>query len=162
VLRDDWVIIHSDTVQVEPVAKGRPRTFKQGRYYKTITPEKTKEFERKLAWLFASALTLRKLKKIDRDQAVGVSILCVHTRPKSMRTARHSGDLIWKTTKPDSDNLAKAVLDSLVKSGILDDDAQIVWHECGKAYSEYSHEEKRVTPGRVSIELFALRGDVET
>jgi len=158
-LRDDWALIHADTVEIEPVAKGRPRTFKRGNVTRTVTPEKTRKFEDKLAWLLAGALTLRRLKKIDKGEPVGVSILCVHQRPKYKCRASSPPGLVWKTTKPDSDNLAKSVIDALVKSGILDDDAQIVWHECGKCESEYDHETKTAKPGRISIELFGLRKD---
>lgn len=33
---------------------------------------------------------------------------------------------MWRCTKPDADNVAKAVLDALVKAGVLRDDVQVV------------------------------------
>ena len=154
-LRNDWVLVHADEIEIEPVGKGRPRTMRKGNRTVTVTPEKTRQFEKRLAWLMAGAVTLRQLErlKFKPGQPVGVSILAIHSRPQSMMGAKWPDGLIWKHTRPDGDNIGKACLDSLEKAGILHDDAQVVWFEVGKAYAE------KTGKARISFELFALPED---
>ena len=42
---------------------------------------------------------------------------------------------VWKTTRPDLDNLEKAVLDSLVRLRVIEDDSQVVSKMTQKLYS---------------------------
>lgn len=51
-------------------------------------------------------------------------------RPKS----RKDGE--WKDTRPDTDNLIKLLKDCMTEAGCWRDDAQVVWEECCKMYSE--------------------------
>lgn len=40
----------------------------------------------------------------------------------------------WRTTKPDTDNLQKALKDCMTKLGYWEDDAQVVWETAQKIY----------------------------
>lgn len=56
---------------------------------------------------------------------VSVSIVCVFPRPKSMTKKTRPNLRCWKDSKPDADNLAKSVCDSL--NGLAwRDDSQVV------------------------------------
>lgn len=122
---------------IEPVPKLRPR-FKivRGKVF-THTPEKTKEFENKVA-----AMYLEKTKQgmFECHKPLSVSITFCLEIPKSFtkkkRTDIESG-ILQHTVKPDLDNLTKAILDAL--NGIAwNDDAQIVNLNVHKEYSSGS------------------------
>jgi Holliday junction resolvase RusA-like endonuclease len=155
-LPDNWVLAHRDVVEIEPIGKGRPRTVRRGRYSHTYTPEKTKRFEEKLAFILRGKLSVRTPPVAKAGQPVMVSILAVHSRPKNMYRAADSPDLIWKCTRPDADNIGKACCDAIEKAGnIIDNDAQIVLIEVGKAYAEKDGK------ARIEIEIFTLAEDSE-
>lgn len=109
----------------EPVAKGRPRVTRAGRAY---TPKRTADFEARVrdevAALGAEALAGPLVVVIDS----------VRARPKRLRAARHGDDLLPAPTRPDVDNLAKAVLDGL--DALWEDDAQVVELVARKWYAE--------------------------
>ncbi len=49
---------------------------------------------------------------------VSLELMLYFPRIKEMATGRYSGSAIWKETKPDFDNLAKAVCDALTTLGL--------------------------------------------
>jgi len=58
------------------------------------------------------------------DEACQVHIEAVGKRP--MATPKRAGrGRLWRTTKPDADNVAKAVCDSIVQAGVLRDDTLV-------------------------------------
>lgn len=97
------------TINCEPIGKARPR-FGQGRTY---TPKKTKEFE-KLVALSALKAGLQK-----SSSPIEIKIIAIHKRPKRLMRKTDSKTRIIKDTKPDIDNIVKAVLDGL--KGYFDD-----------------------------------------
>lgn len=105
---------------LDPVAKGRPRHDRKGHVY---TPEKTREFENAIA-LLARA----QYKGEPLDGPLWVRINATFKRPKTVKRE-------WHTVKPDSDNIAKSILDPL--NGIIyKDDSQIVNLQIFKAYGD--------------------------
>lgn len=105
------------TVPGEPVGKGRPRFVRAtGRTY---TPPRTANYESRITEAAASAM-------IGRDLFEGplrVTIRATFIVPQSWSQKRKR-EAVWKTSKPDADNLAK-IIDSL--NGIVfHDDAQVV------------------------------------
>ena len=148
---DNWTLIHSDVVYIQPMGKGRPRmNTRTGRAY---TPKTTRAFEKKLSQLFRMGPSIRKppIKLIDKKQPIGVKILAVFNRPQAMHAKRFGDGLLYKATKPDCDNVSKAAIDSLVKAGnIIHDDNQIVWHEIAKMYTE------RDGKPRIEVHIFAI------
>ena len=99
----------SFTIHCEPQAKGRPR-FGQGRTY---TPQKTKDFENLVA-LSALKAGLEKT-----TSPLQIKIIAIHKRPKRLMRKKDPKGRIIKDTKPDIDNIVKAVLDGL--KGYFDD-----------------------------------------
>lgn len=75
-------------------------------------------------------------KTIGGPVAVFIKFFYKHTKD-SERAAKRSGcNLIRKSTRPDVDNLAKSVLDSLVDAGVVKDDGLIYHLSLQKFYCE--------------------------
>ena len=103
------------TVDIEPVAKGRPKiTFRQGHVW-TYNPVKTQNYEEELKWHFMK----HKDKCFDAGIPVKLSITFFRTKSKFLPLRE-----VMPFRKPDTDNFLKAALDSM--NGILvADDSQI-------------------------------------
>jgi Holliday junction resolvase RusA-like endonuclease len=115
----------------EPVAKARPRVTSKGFAY---TPAKTKNYENWVKMCF-----MNKYKSfIPVEGRLKVKLLTYFEIPKSVSQKKKLAmmdDIISPTKKPDTDNIAKAVLDSL--NGIAyADDKQIVGLLVHKYYSD--------------------------
>lgn len=121
-------------VPIAPVAKARPRFRMFGSHVSTFTPQKTAEYEAKIAEHY---LKYTKNHKFERDTALYVNLIFGMPIPKSTPKSRQqamSDGVIKPTKKPDIDNLCKAVLDAL--NGVAwDDDSQIVKLSAAKEYS---------------------------
>jgi Holliday junction resolvase RusA-like endonuclease len=121
-----------------PVGKARPRVTRAGRTY---TPAKTAEHEDKIRLEAAAVASMRATdgKPLAPMQGPLIcNILCAMPIPKSWTKARREDARRfdrWHTSKPDADNLAKAVLDAL--NGILyEDDSQVVMLAVTKRYAK--------------------------
>lgn len=117
-------------VEGEPQGKGRHRTTNTGHTY---TPKETVLYEN---WI--KTCYLNRVGNITLTGELRATIEAYYTIPKSKslkaKKAMLEG-LIRPVKKPDADNIAKAVLDSL--NGIAyKDDAQIVDITIRKYYSE--------------------------
>jgi Holliday junction resolvase RusA-like endonuclease len=106
------------TVPLDPVPKGRPR-FWCGR---AVTDEKTREFERAFRAAARPYLPSKPLKG-----PLNVFILCQIRKPPSVKREH-------PCVRPDLDNYAKAILDSL--KGFWGDDGQVVRLHCEKRYGD--------------------------
>jgi Holliday junction resolvase RusA-like endonuclease len=126
---DSWNV----TVYTAPVAKGRPRARRMGNFVRMYTPQKTVTFERAVESAALSALDIRVI-----DFPVRVDILAVFSRPKRLTRKKDPQGLLWKPTRPDSDNLRKAVLDGL--ACVLTDDALVVDGRTCKVYGAKGQE----------------------
>lgn len=104
----------------KPCSKGRPRFQRVGNYVRTYTPDKTVEYENlvRLAWMQSGAEKL--------EGKVSANITAHFPIPKSVsKKKRVLMDGSCYDKKPDCDNIAKIILDSL--NGVAyDDDAQVV------------------------------------
>ena len=104
-----------------PVAKGRPRFARVGGFTRAFTPAKTHRFESLVALA---------------AQAAGVEMmdgpLCVTIRAifpmKGSPLKRSTRPAAWKTTKPDIDNVVKAILDGLEGVAFKADSAVVEIH----------------------------------
>lgn len=107
-------------VEGEPQGKGRHRTTKTGHTY---TPQKTVLYENLIKTCYLSRVGEKVL-----QGPLKASIEAYYTIPKSKSRKikeQMRKNMIRPTKKPDSDNVAKAVLDSI--NGIAyKDDAQVV------------------------------------
>ncbi|MFU0784281.1 RusA family crossover junction endodeoxyribonuclease [Clostridium sp.] len=126
------------TVPGQPVAKARPRVTKRGFTY---TPKKTVNYEN---WVKECYYTQNKDKRLNGQ--IRAKIRAYFSIPKSTSKKKRNeiiaGD-IRPTKKPDTDNIAKIILDSL-NTIAYDDDKQVIFLQIEKFYS--------VIP-RVEIEL---------
>jgi Holliday junction resolvase RusA-like endonuclease len=125
------------TVLGQPQGKGRPRFSKRGKHVVTYTPEKTVCYETLIAEAAKKAMLLEN-KEITQHE-VNVKINAYFEIPKSWRRSSYEHarlNIIKPQTKPDIDNIAKAVLDGI--NGIIyHDDKQVYSLQIIKEYSEF-------------------------
>lgn len=136
------------TVPGVPVAKGRPRVTIRGGRPRAYTPEKTEKYENLVRLAFREEFP-------DAEPAAGPIILefrAYFPVPKSFSKKKKQLALqgvLQKTTKPDLDNIHKAIQDGL--NGVaFADDSQIFRYVATKNYSE--------TP-RVDIKIIEWEDD---
>lgn len=105
----------------DPVGKGRPRVVRAGAFVRTFTPHKTAEWEAGAVWCLR-----QDWKQPPLDEPVALHVRAVASRPQRLRKKNSPPGRIWRTTKPDGDNVLKCVGDALVKAGVVVDDTRIV------------------------------------
>jgi Holliday junction resolvase RusA-like endonuclease len=107
----------------EPVGKGRPRAFRVGNGVRMHTPDKTARYENLVALSAQESMAGR----MPLDGPVAVDMLLITTPPASWskrKRAQALDGMILPTTKPDCDNVLKAIADAC--NGIVwGDDKQI-------------------------------------
>jgi len=119
--------------EIKPMAKQSFRTTRTGQKYLDASVIKYRKAIRNMA-----ILQMRKQKAEKIEGAVNMNIVYSFRRPKSLnkkeRNEIDSGKTVPKTTKPDIDNLTKAILDAL--NGIVwKDDAQVTQINIQKIWS---------------------------
>lgn len=115
----------------EPCGKGRPKFTTIGGHARAITPQKTVNYENLVKMCF-----MEKNEKI-LEGMLSAEIICHYSIPQSTSNKKRISMLngeIRPTKKPDLDNIAKIVLDSLNKIA-YNDDSQIVEIYISKYYS---------------------------
>lgn len=111
----------------DPVAKGRPRATRQGRFY---TPEKTVRYESTVALFASQAMEGRQ----TLAGPLTLEIEATFQWPLSWGEKKRAR-MPFKTSKPDLDNVAKAVADAM--NGVVYlDDAAVVRLAATKKYGE--------------------------
>jgi len=108
-----------------PVPKGRPRFFRMGKGVGTYTPDKTRTWE---DCVRLQAIQSRPQKPWEGPIVMTLTFLM--PRPKSLPKK-----VVHHIKKPDTDNLAKATVDSL-KGLFFKDDSQIVTLNLEKKYAQ--------------------------
>lgn len=111
------------TLTITPVAKARPRF--DGIHHRTYTPAKTARYEADIARA-ARAKMRREGRKPFTGCAVRLSCVFRYKPPQrfadtAMRLAFARAGLVHKRSRPDIDNLVKAVLDALNGVAYTDD-----------------------------------------
>ena len=121
----------SFSVPIRPVGKARPRFTRFGRAY---TPTKTRDFEKTVAWY--AKQVMRQCLPIASGLPVCVQIRMTMVPPLSWSKKRRSDVFgAFCSKKPDTDNVAKAILDAM--NGIVyEDDAQVAGLIVQKFYAE--------------------------
>ena len=124
-----------------PVGKGRPRAARRGAGVVMFTPEKTADYEALVSATAAAALA-GAMRIIGTSQLLDGPLEAVlemrFPAPASWSKAKRTRALAgieWHTSKPDADNVAKAVLDAC-NGVVFRDDSQIVILIATKAFSE--------------------------
>ena len=121
-----------------PVGKGRPRAARRGAGVVMFTPEKTADYEALVAATAAAALPGNSLAHQLLDGPLEAALEMRFPVPASWSKAKRARALAgaeWHTSKPDADNVAKAILDAC-NGVVFRDDAQVVTLIAAKAFSE--------------------------
>jgi len=112
-----------------PIGKGRPRHTVRGGFVKTYTPARTARWEA----FAASAMSTTWEGREPLREPVALSIMILFPRPQRM---------VWKTKpmkrephtgRPDTDNVVKAVCDSMEKAGVVANDS-VIWSIFAEKY----------------------------
>jgi Holliday junction resolvase RusA-like endonuclease len=137
------------TVPGQPQGKGRPKIVKIGGFSRMATPKKTVSYEALVAHTAQLALAGRGLCHL----AVAVNLFIDMEVPSSWSEKKRRQALageVLPTTKPDLDNVVKAIFDGL--NGVLWlDDKQVVDTRIRKRYA--------ATPG-VRVEVWSVEKPV--
>lgn len=126
----------------QPVGKARPRVARHGGFSRLYTPEKTASYESRVA--MAGHIAMRDCSVIDGPVSVRMEITV--QIPASWSKKKHAAALagqVLPTTKPDIDNVEKAIFDAL-NNVVWRDDVQVVEVSKRKRYG--------LTPG-VSVSI---------
>ncbi len=115
----------SFTVPGAPRGKGRPRIARRGDFVRAYTDDKTAAYENLVAMSASTAHRGRP----PMDGPLKVTALFYMPRPKSAPKR-----VILPATKPDLDNMVKAVLDGCNQAGIWADDSRVVCLHAVKMY----------------------------
>ena len=120
------------TIPGKPIGKGRPRFTRRGNYVTTYTPKATSDYEEYVRLMYRQAHP-----GIMLSGAIKATINAYFPIPKSVsKKARElmETETVHHVKKPDGDNIAKTVFDSV--NGIAyRDDSQICSLHIDKKYS---------------------------
>lgn len=138
------------TIPGKPRGKGRPRFSRAtGRTY---TDDATAVYENLVKTIWMTVVGERLIGELSVSIAAHYAIPT--SKPKKMQVAMRDG-LVRPTTKPDIDNVIKAVLDGL--NGVAyADDAQVVELSASKCYSDDPRVVVIVEDGRSAHERFCV------
>ena len=122
-----------------PVGKGRPRAARRGAGVVMFTPGRTVDYEALVAATAAAALAGdAPLAHQLLDGPLAAMLEMQFPVPASWSRARRARALAgaeWHTSRPDADNVAKAILDAC-NGVVFRDDSQIVMLTATKEFSE--------------------------
>lgn len=122
------------TITGSPVGKGRPRFTKSGHAY---TPKETKDYEGLVKLLAKNEMNKTGF-VVKEDKAFSITIYATYPIPKSWPKKKQEQAIVGvfrPTVKPDLDNVAKIICDSL--NGIIwRDDAQVATIKMDKWYGQ--------------------------
>lgn len=132
------------TIPGNPVGKGRPRMSRRGGFVRLYTPEKTASYESLVALAGQQAMAGRPVFEGACVVALDICVPVPASWSKKKQVAALAGQ-VHPTTKPDIDNVEKAIFDGL--NGVVwKDDVQVVQVTKRKRYGD--------TPGvQVGVEL---------
>jgi len=123
------------TIPGTPIGKGRPRvTTRGGKFATMYTPEKTVNYEGLVA--HSAKVAMAGMPLFDGPASVRMEIICQVPASWSQkkRSAAIAGQ-VYPTTKPDIDNVEKAIFDGL--NGVVwRDDVQVVEVSKCKRYGD--------------------------
>lgn len=113
----DHILIH---VRGNPKAQGRPRAFVHGKHAGVYNPSNADD------WKSLVTLAARDKRPMNAIEGpVIVDLTFFFARPKRLCRKKDPPGAIPHTSKPDRDNLDKAVLDVLTDLGFWRDDCQV-------------------------------------
>lgn len=110
------------TLYGNPVAQGRPRFSRQGGFVKTYDPIKSRTYKALIRLELQPLLSDPDFTPIDKACCLNLKVF--RALPKSFSKKKREEALlgyIRPTTKPDTDNYVKGVLDALNGTALKDD-----------------------------------------
>lgn len=107
-----------------PVAQGRPRAVRFGNSARLYDPSKSRSWKGAAQVHMLEALEAAGLRAPAFVGPVNLTILAVWPCPKGRERKSSPAPRTWKASRPDADNVAKAVMDA-ANSVLLADDAQV-------------------------------------
>jgi len=124
------------TIYIDPQAKERPRFNPFSKQVTAYTPKKTTEFQEEVRRVVTLEFSkTREFPIYPGGVPLEVNVDLVFKRIGKFKPKKYGDGLQWKPTKPDFDNVVKAVLDAL--NGVLwEDDAQVVKSTTQTFYAE--------------------------
>lgn len=129
-----------------PKAQPRVKAFKRGAHAGVYDPGTSDSWK---ALVVFAGRRVRPFKPLESALAVSIDFLM--PRPKALMRKKDPDYEILCTTKPDRDNLEKAVLDALTQDGWWRDDAQVCAGEIRKLY----HAKDGVPGARIMVSEIA-------
>lgn len=132
------------TVPGQPVGKGRPRASHIAGHIRMRTPKKTKSYEAFVALCARDAGV-----PIEAGVPIIVTLTAVCRRPQRLCRKRDPVHRLPCLTKPDIDNVCKAVVDGIVLGGAIADDKDVIHLVATKMYAaigEDPHVEVTIKP----------------
>lgn len=123
------------TVPGAPIGKGRPRvTTRGGKFASMYTPEKTVNYEGLVA--HSAKVAMNGMPLMDGPASVRLEIVCqVPASWSQKKRTQALAGTVYPTTKPDIDNVEKAIFDGL--NGVVwRDDVQVVEVSKRKRYGD--------------------------
>lgn len=121
-----WVCV----IPGQPVGKGRPRFSRAGNHVRTFTPAKTRTWEGT-----AAEIMMSKWPNPPLDCPLRLDVIAVFARPKRLMRKKDPDGRVPHVSKPDVDNILKAVGDSGQMAGVYRDDSTIWWANIRKYYA---------------------------
>jgi hypothetical protein len=127
------------TVLGDPKGQPRPKAFSRGGHARVYDPGTAE------GWKSQIAVAAKEIGAVGLmlDTPLKVDITCYFRRPKSHYRTGKNAHLLrnnapkWNSSKPDRDNLDKAICDALTHLGVWRDDAQVVdGHAPRKLFSD--------------------------
>lgn len=133
-LREPGARVIAFTVPGQPVGKGRPRVSARGGFARLYTPAQTASYESRVA--MAGHMAMGDCAVLEGAVAVrlDISVQIPASWSRKKQAAALAGEIL-PTTKPDIDNVEKAIFDGL-NNVVWKDDVQVVEVTKKKRYGE--------------------------
>lgn len=134
-----------------PVGKGRPRVGRRGRTHWAQVHQDPKS----QSWEGAASVIARAAygARAAMADAVEVRVAAVARRPDRLNRRKDPDHRLWRTSKPDIDNVVKSALDALVLAGVLVDDTLVARLRAESLFTA------RGEGPAVEIEVWQLEGE---
>ena len=132
----------------QPVGKGRPRIGNVGQHARMFTPGKTVSYESTVALSAQQAMQGRSLIEGPVKVLMRMTLVIPASWSRKKQEQAASG-LIRPTTKPDTDNVIKAIFDA-INGVVWRDDVQVVELGVSKVYGAVPGVAVHVSPLEVA------------
>ncbi|BBN97479.1 RusA family crossover junction endodeoxyribonuclease [Sporolactobacillus terrae] len=141
------------TIYGEPIAQGRPRFARRGKFTQAYDPPDSREYKK-----YVKLLASQNKPHTPIEGPVELKLLIYRPLLKSMSKKKKAAAVagtLRPIKKPDVDNVAKGIMDAM--TGIIwQDDKQVVSLQVSKFYSEQPRVEVQVTELDEQVEQLNL------